>query len=265
MSLGADLLVLGVDESRGVIRMPIQLGSVLAAAELVELAHVRRIEAVDGRIHVTETLRTGDSVLDDALKRLGDEPKGPTIEQWIALHAGDRVTVHIAALLESGELTGRLLSTRLNAPPEPFGLRVADPHRRAALADKLVHVARSEVELEDDAFGALAHAADLPAHVLSGPAKHHAVKRLKELAGQFADTWRFLPGCPPELALGDADVAAGGINPAYDEPWRLLIRLAVQDAVKRAEAITRKSVQENGLSRDVQNAALLAYTIEHHL
>jgi Golgi phosphoprotein 3 (GPP34) len=245
--------------------MPTQLGFTLAAAELVDLACVRRIEAVDGHIHVVERLRTGDPVLDDTLHRLAEQPKGPAIDSWIALREADRVLVHVAALLESGELTGKLVRLRLNAPAQPAGLQVADPDRRAALAEKLAHIAEHEVDLEDDAFGALAHAADLPAHVLSGLTKHHTAEKLKELAGWFTDTGRYLPGCPEELALGDADVEPGGINPAYDEPWRLLIRLAVQEAVKLAEAVTRQSVIENGLSRDVANAALLAYLYNNNL
>lgn len=181
MALGADLLILAVDAPRGTVRMPVQLGFALAAAELVDLASARRIEAADGRIQVTEQLRTGDPVLDETLRRLAGDPKGSAIDHWITMHAPDRVQVHIAALLQSGELHGKLVSTRLNVPPEPRGLRVA------------------------------------------------------------------------------------GINPAYEEPWRLLIRLAVQEAVKRAEAKTRKSVHENGLSKDVQNAIALSYAIEHRL
>jgi hypothetical protein len=245
--------------------MPIQLGFALAASELVDLAYVRRVEAVDGRIHVVERLHTGDPVLDGTLDRLAEEPKGPAIGDWIALWAADRVPVHLAAMIESGELAGKLVRLRMDAPAEPFGLRVADTHRREVLVDKLEYVADHEVELEDDAFGALAHAADLPVHVLPGLAKHRKAERLKKLAGWFTDTSRYLPGCPPELALGDADVEPGGTNPAYDESWRLLIRLAVGEAVKRAEAVTRQSVRENGLSRDVSNAALLAYTLNNRL
>lgn len=264
MTLGGDLLILAVD-ARGAIRMPIQLGFALAAAELVDLASVRRIEAIDGHIHVTERLRTGDPVLDDTLRRLAEQPKGPAIDDWIALDAADRVNAHAAALFASGELSGRLVSLRLNAPPEPAAVHVTDPHRVAALTKKLADVARHEAELDDEAFGALAHAADLPAHALSGLAKHHEEKRLKDLGGWFTDTYRYLPGCADELALGDADVEPGGINPVDDEPWRLLIRLAVGAAVKMAEAKTRKSVRENGLPKDVQNAALLAFAVQNGL
>jgi hypothetical protein len=93
-------------------------------------------------------------------------------------------------------------------------------------------------------------------------AKHRVAKHPKDLAGWFTDTYQYLPGCPAELALGDEDVGPGGINPAYDEPWRLLIRLAVQEAVKLAEAKTRTSVRENGLPKDIQNAILLTFVYE---
>jgi hypothetical protein len=267
MTLGADLLILAVDAPQGTVRMPNKLGFALAAAELVDLASARRIEAADGHIHVTEQLRTGDPVLDETLQRLTGDPKGAAIDNWIAMQAPDRVQVHIAALLESGELSGKPVPTRLNAPPKPHGLRVADPRRRAALAEKLVDVARHEVELEDDAFGALAHAAGLPEHVVTGMTKHRVANRLKDLAGWFTDTSRYLPGSSQELALGVDDVEPGGINPVDEEPYRLLIRLAVQEAVRRAEARQRNNRRppENGLSKDVQNAIALVYDIEKHL
>jgi hypothetical protein len=265
MTLGADLLVLAVDDRRGGVRLERQFGLALAAAELVDLACARRIEAVDGRIHVTESLRTGDPVLDLTLARLAKDPKGIEIGSWVAMWAPDRVVEHLAAMTRSGELSGRLVATSPGATPVSSGIRVADPARREALVRRLLTVARHEVELEEDAYGALAHAADIPVHVLPGPRNWRTRERLRKLAGWFTDTWRYLPGCPEELALGDADVEPGGTNPADEEPWRLLIRLAVGQAVKQAEATTRKSQQDNGLSKDVQTAALLIYTIEHQL
>jgi len=223
--------------------MPEHLPFVLAAAELVDLACRRRVEAVDGRIRVVEELRTGDPVLDATLARLAARRTRPEIDEWIRWSAADRVQAHIAALLESGELSGRLISIRLDEPPQPMGLRIADPRRRAALAERLVNITRTDLELDDEAFGALAQAAGLPALVLSGLTKYRVAKYLKGLAGWFADTWRYLPGCPDELALGDADVEPGGVNPARDEPQRLLIRLAVQQAVKLCVAKTRKTWQ----------------------
>jgi hypothetical protein len=36
------------------------------------------------------------------------------------------------------------------------------------------------------------------------------------------------------VALGDDDIEDGDVNPIYDKPWRLLIRLAVGEAAKLA-------------------------------
>lgn len=265
MTLGADLVALAVDETRGEIRFASQLGYVLAAAELVDLAKARRIEAAGSDIRVVEELRTGDPVLDRTLARLAAGDKEPSIGSWIDLAAPDRLPVHLAAMIESGELEGRLVRPSLNSPPRPTRLRVADPGRRKLLAEKLVAVALHESSLEDDAFGALAFAAGQSAHVAPARSKARVQKRLKELTSWFTDTWRYLPGVPDELALGDDDVEPGGVNPVDDEPWRLLVRLAVYEATKRAAERTRKSARDNGLSNDVRNAALLAYAWEHGL
>ncbi|MGH6656114.1 MAG: GPP34 family phosphoprotein [Actinocrinis sp.] len=122
MTSGADLVLLAVDAGRGGVRLERQLGFALAAAELVDLASARRVEAVDRRIAVTERLRTGDLILDETLDRLGEDPKGYPVGDWIAMRAPDRVRAHVVALMESGDLSGRLVTTRIGARPEPFGL-----------------------------------------------------------------------------------------------------------------------------------------------
>jgi Golgi phosphoprotein 3 (GPP34) len=265
MTMGADLVVLAVDEARGCVRLEQQLGFALAAAELVDLARARRIEVTDGTIVVIESLRTGDPVLDDTLAGLGAASKYHTVAGWVAMQAVNRVAVHLEAMIRSGEIEGRLTKVSLNSPAQPAGLRLADPDRRSQLIKKLADAVLYEAPLEDEAFAALAKAADIPGHVLAGRTKHRVEKDLKPLLTWFTDTWRYLPGVTEELALGDEDVEEGGVNPAYDEPWRLLARLAVGEAVKYAERVTRKSERENGLSKDVQNVILLGYAIDHHL
>lgn len=265
MTIGADLVVLAVDATRGYVRLEQQLGFALAAADLVDLARARRIEVAEGTLVVIEALRTGDPVLDDTLAQLGAAPKCYSISDWIALNAANRVTAHLAAMIRAGELEGRMTSVSLNSPARPIGLRLVDPDRRRQLIKKLADAVLYEAPLEDEAFAALAKAADIPTHVLAGRVHHRVEKGLKPLLAWFTDTWRYLPGVAEELALGDEDVEEGGINPAYEEPWRLLIRLAVAEALKLAPRITRKSESENGLSKDVENAALLAYVWEHGL
>lgn len=263
--MGADLVVLAVDEARGCVRLEQQLGFALAAAELVDLARTRRIEAAEGTIVVTEPLRIGDPLLDDTLARLGAAPKQHTIGGWIAMQAVNRVAVHVEAMIRSGEIEGRLTRVSLNSVARPTALRLADADRRRKLIKKLADAVLYEAPLEDEAFAALASTADIPGHVLTGRTRFRVEKGLKPLLTRFTDTFRYLPGVPEELALGDEDVEEGGVNPAYDEPWRLLIRLAVAEAVKLAQSVTRKSARENGLSNDVRNAALLAYAWDNHL
>lgn len=263
MTFGADLVVLAVDEHRGEVRLSRQLGFALAAAELVDLAVARRIESAGAGIRVVEKMRTGDPVLDETLAHLGVQYQYQSIAKLLAARAPDRVVVHVAAMLESGELDGELVQRRPGRRPEPSGLRVAEAGRRDLLARRLADVAAHAVDLEDEAFGALAFVAGIPDHVLSGLTRFRVHKRLKDLVGWFTDTWRYLPGVPGELALGDDDVEPGGVNPAAEEPWRLLIRLAVQEAAKPALTITRKSQRESGLSKDVQMAADIAYVWEN--
>jgi hypothetical protein len=265
MTLGADLLVLAIDETRGCVRFEEQLGFALAAAELVDLARTRRIEAAEQAIVVTEGLRTGDPVLDDALARLGPAPKQYTVSGWIAMQSVGRVTAHLEAMMRSGEVEGRLTRLSLNAPSRVTRLRVSDQDRRRRLLEKLIDAVRYEAPLEDKAFAALAKAAEIPARLLTGRNRHRVEKGLKALLPWFADTYRYLPAVAQELALGDDDVEEGGVNPAYDEPWRVLTRLAVAEAVRSAQSVTRRSERENGLSNDVRNAELLAYAWDNHL
>ena len=79
MTLGADLVTLAVDETRGEVHFPAQLAYTLAAAELVDLAKARRIEAVGSELRVVEELRTGDPILDQTLGRLAKGSKESSI------------------------------------------------------------------------------------------------------------------------------------------------------------------------------------------
>ena len=245
MPTAADLLLLAVDPSSGTVRQPNRLGLALAAADLVDLAAVRRIEVAEGRIHVVEHLRTGDPVLDDTLHRLVGDPEQPELDSWIAVRAADRIAAHAAALLECGRLSGKLVSLRVDGPVRPVGLRLVDRRGREDLIEKLVFVARHEVDLQDDAFGALAHVAGLPENVVYGFAKLGTATRLRDLAEWFGHTWRYLPGCPDDLALGDEDLVIGEIHPAREATWRLAIRLVVQEAVKRSAVVIRKDNQQS--------------------
>lgn len=197
MGMGADLLLLAVDEDRRTVHRPEQLGFALAAAEMIELATSHRLEAdSDGDgdgVRVVESLHTGDAILDetlDALKAMldaaqpGDEPLQPA--DWIVARAPDRAATHAAALIESGALRGKVLRTGIGQPAKPFGLEVVDRARRKELISRLAQAADTADPL-DRAFGALAQAADLGAHTLSRRDRR-VKKRLAELAHWFDST-----------------------------------------------------------------------------
>jgi hypothetical protein len=98
VTLGADLLILAVDEKRGTVRAPEHLRFVLAAADLVDLACRRRVEAEDRRIHVVEHLRTGDRALDTTLARLTDLRKGPDIDPCARRAVGSHAASPVPSL-----------------------------------------------------------------------------------------------------------------------------------------------------------------------
>ena len=59
MTLGADLVMLAVDERHGTLQTTRQLAFALSAAELVDLARARRITATpDGHLKVTRSEST---------------------------------------------------------------------------------------------------------------------------------------------------------------------------------------------------------------
>ena len=236
MGMGADLVLLAVDEKRGTIRAGKGLGPALAAAEVVDLAVARRIEAaVNQDIKVTEPLRTGDPLLDATLAAIAAEPAGHQVGGWVRHNARELVNRYIDTMLASGELLGRATTPAEPGPVRYSGLRSADPARPAALADRLAAIATAEdeVRLPDEAFAALAHAAGISDHVLSAR-QRQARRRLKDLAGWFADTPRYLPDFQGLADLGDEDLAEGDVNPGAEQPWRLAVRLAVGEAVTQA-------------------------------
>jgi Golgi phosphoprotein 3 (GPP34) len=233
MTTGVDLVILAVDEKHGTVRQGRQLGFALAAAEVVDLAVSRRIgAAVNQDLKVSESLRTGDPLLDATLAAMAAEPAGHRVSGWARRSARNRVNEYVEAMPASGELLEQATTSDKPSPARYSGLRSADPARRDALIDRLAAIATTadEVSLPGEAFAALAHVAGISDHVLD-LRQRQARRRLKDLAGWFADTTRYLPDFQGHTELGVEDLAAGDVNPAAEQPWRLAIRLAVEGAV----------------------------------
>lgn len=255
--------MLAVDERHGSLSQTRQLAFALAGAELVDLARARRIAATpDARLTVTESLGTGDPVLDATLGMLASSDDGLPMEDVVAIHVPGRVARQVTALLGSGELSGRETTTNLGGQPIYNGLRIADPARRRELIERLADAADGKADLALKAFGALAHVADLSSSTL-GRGHRGARRRLEAIADRFGETWRYLPGCPPDFVLGRDDLAHGQVHPAQEQPWRLAILLAVQEARRRVSALPRPPQGGGGLDRDVANAASLDWAFRH--
>ncbi|HET9167955.1 MAG TPA: GPP34 family phosphoprotein [Actinospica sp.] len=263
MTLGADLVMLAVDEHQGTLSQTRQLAFALAGAELVDLARLRRIAATpEARVKVTESLGTGDPVLDATLHALSSSDDGLLLEDVVAIHLPDRIARQVTALLDAGELSGRAITTTLGGQPTYYGLRPADPLRRQKLIERLAAAAEWREDLALEAFGALVHITGLSSATLRR-GQRRARRRLEDLARRFGETWRYLPGCPPELVLDRDDLAPGQVHPQQEQPWRLAVLLAVEEAGRRVAALPRPSQGGGGLDRDVANAANLNWALRH--
>lgn len=253
MTLGADLTMLAFNPQRGAVRLPIQLGYVLAGAELVELAMRQRIEATaDGLLRITDPEPVGDPVLDAALLDLAafcEFARGS--DDWVNDSGPERVDVYLAALVESGELRGKARRFGGIAAQTQYGrLRLTDKDRRGVLGADLLAAAADDADLYQCAFGALAHAADIPTDVLRRYPDAAAI--LARRARQFLNTR--LPE-PPDSVPDDGGDSDGVDSTDRDaeqhhqspkplnaeEGRRLAVGLAVAAAVEVATNLTSSS------------------------
>jgi hypothetical protein len=245
VTLGADLTMLALSPQRGGVRLPVQLGYALAAAELVDLAERRRLEAAaDGLLRVTDPEPVGDPVLDAALVDLaGFCVPGRGADDWVHDSGPERVDVYLGALVESGELRAKTRRFGSAVGPVQYSrLRPTDKDRRGVLGAELLAAAADDADLYQRAFGALAHAADIPADVLRR--YPDAAAGLARHARQFLYTQ--LP-IPPDAVHDDSDGDGGdGSDPELgqgnpEDGWRLAISLAVAAAVEVATNLTSSS------------------------
>ncbi|HEY3871701.1 MAG TPA: GPP34 family phosphoprotein [Actinocrinis sp.] len=248
MTLGADLTMLAVNPQRGAVRLPVQLGFALAGSELVDLAVRGRLEATaDGLLRVADPELVGDPVLDAALINLAEFCEaGRGADEWVNDSGPERVDVYVAALVESGELRAR--TRRLGgqaAQTQHSRLRPADKDRRGVLGAELLAAAADDADLYQQAFGALAHAADIPTDVLRRYPEAAAV--LAQRARRFLNTrLPEPPGPAPDDSAPDDDGDGPAAEPepkqlSAEDARRLAIGLAVAAAVEIATNLTSSS------------------------
>ncbi|WP_257348493.1 GOLPH3/VPS74 family protein [Pseudalkalibacillus decolorationis] len=80
-----ELLLLALDDEKGTVVFSAlsSLNYGLAGAIFAELTILERITLEDKKIVVTNEAPTGDTVLDDVLRRIKESPKERTVDHWI--------------------------------------------------------------------------------------------------------------------------------------------------------------------------------------
>ncbi len=183
-SLSEELLLLALDDKKGSVGMTASttLDTALAGAQLLDLVLAHKLLLEDGRITVANAAPTGDAVLDEALKKIADDPKTRKPAIWIPKMTKGLRKRLLAELVHKGilaedrkKLLGFIPSTR-HPSLDPTAETEAWDRLRAALLDDVTPDERTA------ALAAVIQAADLEGLILDRDERKLAKARLKELA-----------------------------------------------------------------------------------
>jgi hypothetical protein len=173
MSLGAELVLLAVDDEHGDLRFKRCLGWVIAGADLVDMA-------LSGQITLSGL---------HLVRPVADSASGPTVaeaaevitvSEWIArCGTTERVNEEIRALEGEGAVHVTGGSARVKQT-SVSGVHIADPVRQSAIIERFRGAARGgdQVGARDEALVLLADAVGLTQVYLRGPGKRRARKQI---------------------------------------------------------------------------------------
>lgn len=135
LTLTCKLALLAIDPESGRLRGSIGFG--LAAAALLDLTHAGRIALGDPELRSVDERPTGDPILDEALKRIVDEPHARSSAHWVrALGRGRELRERIITKLEGDGVIRRLDERVLTIFPAERYV-VVPPRLRAYLVARL--------------------------------------------------------------------------------------------------------------------------------
>ncbi|HET9168381.1 MAG TPA: GPP34 family phosphoprotein [Actinospica sp.] len=183
-TLGDDIVLLAIDRD-GRLRAAEKLRFAVAGSELVRLAAERRVDVVDGRIHLLDATPTGDEWLDAALVSIQGYAKPPRASRWVPSQRPGLVTRYLERLAAAGVVrVERRKALRIFTVTRWF---VTDAARAAQARARLDAVARStgQVDSEQSALGGLVHAVGLDAVLYprsGGESNKLARERLRQIA-----------------------------------------------------------------------------------
>jgi hypothetical protein len=183
MSLGAELVLLAIDDKQGDIRVKHRLGWVVAAADLIDLVLSGRVVMSGVHLVLRPADTTSDSSVYDAALRLVDSPGPVTVDGWIG-RQGTLGQLHERVhRMERGgvvRISGRLSGA---GHTDGSGVHVTDPDRQVVILDRLRGAARggAQTSPSDQALILLADAAGLTPIHLGGLANRRLRKRIADL------------------------------------------------------------------------------------
>ena len=211
MSMGAELVLLAIDDRRGEVRNGRQVALVVAAAELVELALDGRIGLSGAHLTVREMGGVTDPELSSALMKLSTEQRPMTVEAWLAAR-GDlgRVRRYVLALARVGAVRVDDASKPL-AGKDPMVVHVGNSDSTQAAVNRFRGVAKgAHASVTDEAYAALADAAGLTSTYLGGLSNRRARARVATLTAHRSEP----PAEPGRTALAIVRAAVRAIAEA---------------------------------------------------
>lgn len=207
MSMGADLVLLAVDERRGGIRRGHFVASALAATELIELALAENVGLRGGQLIVLREDGVVDPDLVAALELLAASKRRVTVAGWLGTRGKlGRVRDRVLELEDAGVVEVDDPSKSVTGD-DSMSVQVVDRGPLQAAVDRLSGAARGTLTgADDEALAALADAAGLTHAHLRGLSNRRARARIRTLTEKRAQT-------PPEpdrtvLAIARAAVLA---------------------------------------------------------
>lgn len=207
MDMGADLVLLAIDDRRGEVRNGRHVALAVAAAELVEAAFIGSVSLSGGHLTVRGTDGVAKPDLVSALGKVAASRRPVTVAGWLAARAG---LGRVRDLVLELELAGAVVvddPSKSMVGEQPMEVHIADRSAARAAADRFVAVAHgTRTSAADEAFAALADAAGLTGLHLRGLSNRRARARISTLTAHRVNP-------PPEpdrtmLAIVRAAVSA---------------------------------------------------------
>lgn len=205
MDLGAELVLLAVDEARGEIRNGKFVALTLAATEMIALARTGNVALRGGQLFVSREDGVTDPDLVAALELLASSRRRVTVAAWLVMRGSvASVRARVLELADAGVVAVDDRSKRM-VGTDAMSVRIIDGSAARAAVERLAATARGTLTgADDEALAVLADAAGLAHAHLRGLSNRRARTRLRTLTGKRVQT----PPEPDRTVLAIARAAA---------------------------------------------------------